>query len=330
MKRIKKKYWCLLLVCTFLTLALSGCQAGNANGQTESEKDGLKVVSTIFPGYDWASVLMNGTDATPHLMMKNGVDMHSFQPTAADIVSLSDADVFIYVGGESDVWVEDALKTAQNQNMVTVNMMEVLSSDQLHLEELSEGMETDHDHAEEDEEVYDEHVWLSLDNAQRICTAIADALCTVDKENTEQYQDNLTDYLQQLTDLDTQYQQTVDDSAHHVLLFGDRFPFIYLTEEYGLEYYAAFPGCSAESEASFATVSFLAGKVDELSLPVVLTIDGSDQKIAQTIIENTTAKNAKILMLDSMQSVTDQQIEQGVNYLSIMENNLSVLKEALS
>ena len=191
-------------------------------------------------------------------------------------------------------------------------------------------METDHDHAEEDEEVYDEHVWLSLDNAQRICTAIADALCTVDKENTEQYQDNLTDYLQQLTDLDTQYQQTVDDSAHHVLLFGDRFPFIYLTEEYGLEYYAAFPGCSAESEASFATVSFLAGKVDELSLPVVLTIDGSDQKIAQTIIENTTAKNAKILMLDSMQSVTDQQIEQGVNYLSIMENNLSVLKEALS
>ena len=207
MKRIKKKYWCLLLVCTFLTLALSGCQAGNANGQTESEKDGLKVVSTIFPGYDWAFVLMNGTDATPGLMMKNGVDMHSFQPTAADIVSLSDADVFIYVGGESDVWVEDALKTAQNQNMVTVNMMEVLSSDQLHLEELSEGMETDHDHEEEDEEVYDEHVWLSLDNAQRICTAIADALCTVDKENTEQYQDNLTDYLQQLTDLDTQYQQ---------------------------------------------------------------------------------------------------------------------------
>ncbi len=321
------KKWGILLCSLLLSFALYGCQSGG----TVSEGDGLKVVSTIFPGYDWADELMSGTGHTPQLMMKNGVDMHSFQPSAADIVSLSDADVFIYVGGESDAWVADALKTAQNEDMVTVNMMELLGDRLMH-EELAEGMESDHDHDEEDahEEVYDEHVWLSIENAETICTAIADALSTVDGEHAAQYQDNLSAYLAKLSDLDSRYQQTVDDAARDVLVFGDRFPFVYLTDAYDLEYYAAFPGCSAESEASFSTVSFLAGKIDELSLPVVLTIDGSDQKIAKTIIENTTAKNAEILTLDSMQSVTDQQIEEGTSYLSIMENNLSVLEKALS
>lgn len=321
------KKWGILFSGIMMAIALSGCQSG----ETASDDGSLKVVSTIFPGYDWADELMSGTGNTPQLMMKNGVDMHSFQPSAADIVSLSDADVFIYVGGESDVWVADALKTAQNEQMVTVNMMELLG-DSLMQEELAEGMESDHDHEHEEDHdaVYDEHVWLSIDNAEIICTAIADALSKVDEEHAAQYQDNLSDYLDRLSELDTRYQQTVDDAARNVLLFGDRFPFVYLTGAYGLEYYAAFPGCSAESEASFSTVSFLASKIDELSLPVVLTIDGSDQKIAKTIIENTAAKNAKILTLDSMQSVTDQQIEEGTSYLSIMENNLSVLEKALS
>lgn len=327
MKKTGIKKWGILLCGILMAFAFSGCQSG----ETVSEDGGLKVVSTIFPGYDWASELMSGTGNTPQLMMKNGVDMHSFQPSAADIVSLSDADVFIYVGGESDVWVADALKTAQNEQMVTVNMMELLGDSLVH-EELAEGMESDHDHDEEEghDEVYDEHVWLSIENAEKVCTAIADALSTADEENAAQYQNNLSAYLAELTDLDNRYQQTVDNAAHNVLLFGDRFPFVYLTDEYDLEYYAAFPGCSAESEASFSTISFLAGKVDELSLPVVLTIDGSDQKIAKTIIENTTAKNAEILTLDSMQSVTDEQIEQSTSYLSIMENNLSVLEKALS
>ncbi len=327
MKKIGMKKWRILLCGILMAFAFSGCQSG----ETASEDGGLKVVSTIFPGYDWAGELMSGTGNTPELMMKNGVDMHSFQPSAADIVSLSDADVFIYVGGESDVWVEGALKTAQNEQMVTVNMMELLGDSLMH-EELAEGMESDHDHDEEEghDEVYDEHVWLSIENAEKVCTAIADALSAADEENAARYQDNLSAYLAKLTDLDHRYQQAADNAEHDVLLFGDRFPFVYLTDEYDLEYYAAFPGCSAESEASFSTISFLAGKADEMSLPVVLTIDGSDQKIAKTIIENTTAKNAEILTLDSMQSVTDEQIEQGVSYLSIMENNLSVLEKALS
>ena len=305
-------------------LLLTGCSAGETGGS-----DGLKVVAAIFPAYDWAANLMEGTGLTPVLLMKNGVDMHSFQPTAADIVSLSDADLFIYVGGESDAWVEDALKNARNEDMIALNMMDILA-DAVQHEEHIEGMESDHayEHDHEEEE-YDEHVWLSLENAESVCAAISDALCRIDEEHAETYEANLAAYMDALEALDAEYKAAVSEAPLQTVLFGDRFPFLYLMEEYGLEYFAAFPGCSAETEASFATVSFLAGKVDELALPVVLTIDGSDRKIAQTIVQNTVAGNAEILTLDSMQSVTDEQIAGGVSYLSIMEENLSVLKKAL-
>lgn len=313
-----------------LCLLMTSCSAGGAGSAQNS--DSIKVVATVFPGYDWAANLMEGTGIAPTLLMKNGVDMHSFQPTAADIVSLSDADLFIYVGGESDAWVEDALKNARNENMVALNMMDILAGE-VRQEEHIEGMEAehedDHGHAHE-ETAYDEHVWLSLKNAESVCAAISDALCQIDKDHAETYQANLAAYTASLNALDEQYQQAVSAAEQKTVLFGDRFPFLYLMKDYGLTYFAAFPGCSAESEASFATISFLAGKVDELSLPAVLTIDGSDQKIAQTIIDNTASKTAEILTLDSMQSVTDQQISDGVSYLSIMEDNLSVLKKALS
>ena len=310
-----------------LGLLLTGCAAGET-GSTGSS-DGIKVVATIFPAFDWAANLMDGTGVTPALLMKNGVDMHSFQPTAADIVSLSDADLFIYVGGESDAWVEDALKNARNENMIALNMMDILA-DAVQHEEHVEGMESDHayEHDHEEEE-YDEHVWLSLGNAESVCAALSDALCQIDKDHAETYEANLAAYTGALEALDTEYRAAVSEAPLQTVLFGDRFPFLYLMEEYGLAYFAAFPGCSAETEASFATVSFLAGKVDELSLPAVLTIDGSDRKIAQTIVQNTAAGNAEILTLDSMQSVTDEQIAGGVSYLSIMEENLSVLKKAL-
>lgn len=308
-------------------LLLTGCTAGKTGNTGSSE--GIKVVAAIFPAYDWAVNLMDGTGATPTLLMKNGVDMHSFQPTAADIVSLSDADLFIYVGGESDAWVEDALKNARNEDMIALNMMDILA-DAVQHEEHIEGMESDHayEHDHEEEE-YDEHVWLSFTNAESVCAAISDALCRIDEEHAETYEANLAAYTDALEALDAEYKAAVSEAPLQTVLFGDRFPFLYLMEEYGLEYFAAFPGCSAETEASFATVSFLAGKVDELSLPAVLTIDGSDRKIARTIVQNTAAGDAEILTLDSMQSVTDEQIAGGVSYLSIMEENLSVLKKAL-
>ena len=243
------------------------------------------------------------------------------------------ADI-IDVGGESDAWVESALKNAQNENMTVINMMNVLSSS-LREEELAEGMQGeadnhDHDHDHKGEPAYDEHVWLSIENAETISSAIADALCALDESHADLYRENLSNYLEKLSALSDDYQHTVDTAARKTILFGDRFPFLYLTREYGLNYYAAFPGCSAETEASFATVSFLAGKVDEFSLPYVLTIDGSDGKIAQTIIDNTASRSAGILTLNSMQSVTDEQLQAGENYLSIMEENLEVLKKALN
>ena len=322
MKKIKR------IAALLLAGLLAVCCAGCGGDAATAEPDGLKVVSTIFPGYDWLCNLMDGSGSEPALLMENGVDMHSFQPTAADIVSLSDADLFLYVGGTSDGWVEDALANARNEKIAAVDMMEVLEG-RLLQETLSEGMQEDHGHGEEGHGAYDEHVWLSLRNAETVCTALCDALCEIDPEHAETYRSNLEGYTEALRALDADFADTVENGAYDTLLFGDRFPFTYLMADYGLRYYAAFPGCSAETEASFATVSFLAGKLDALSLPAVLTIDGSDQSIAKTVIENSSRPDTAILTLDSMQSVKKEEIEQGASYLSIMEQNRAVLAQAL-
>lgn len=299
-------------------------------GETEeASADKLKIVTSIFPEYDWVRQIAGDQISNMELTMllDNGVDLHSYQPTADDIMKISDCDIFVYVGGESDEWVEDALKEAVNKDMQVINLLEVLG-DSVKTEEMVEGMqETEHDH--EHEEEADEHVWLSLKNAQTLSNAIASALETADPANKETYAANAASYVEKLAALDTQYQEAVNNASQKTLLFGDRFPFRYLVDDYGLSYYAAFAGCSAESEASFETISFLAQKVDELGLKNVLTIEKSDQKITKTIIENTRDKNQNILTLDSMQSTTSDDVANGTTYLSVMENNLSVLKEAL-
>lgn len=299
-------------------------------GETEeASADKLKIVTTIFPEYDWVRQIAGDQISNMELTMllDNGVDLHSYQPAADDIMKISDCDIFVYVGGESDEWVEDALKEAVNKDMQVINLLEVLG-DSVKTEEMVEGMqETEHDH--EHEEEADEHIWLSLKNAQTLSDAIASALETADPANKETYAANAASYEEKLAALDTQYQEVVDIASQKTLLFGDRFPFRYLVDDYGLSYYAAFAGCSAESEASFETISFLAQKVDELGLKNVLTIEKSDQKIAKTIIENTKGKNHNILTLDSMQSTTSDDVANGTTYLSVMENNLNILKEAL-
>lgn len=250
-------------------------------------------------------------------------------------MKVSSCDLLIYVGGESDQWIEDALKSAQNKNMKTINLMEVLG-DTIKEEETVEGMqgsehEHGHDHEDEEEEKeYDEHVWTSLRNASVICDAIAETLEEMDPENKEIYQTNAENYEEKLSALDTDYQNAVNSAKQNTLLFADRFAFRYLVDDYGLNYYAAFSGCSAESEASFKTVTFLAGKLDELGLKTVLTLEKSDDRIAQTVIDNTKDKDQKILELNSMQSITSDEIKDGATYLSVMENNLNVLKEALN
>ena len=326
-----KKITALLLALFMLVAALAGCGKQNDTNQT----DKLSIVTTIFPEYDWVREILGekADNAEITMLLDNGVDLHSYQPTADDIVKISDCDLFIYVGGESDEWVEDALRNAANRNMKVINLLEVLG-DSVKTEEIVEGMqeeEYEHEDAEEHEheEEADEHVWLSLKNAKTLVAAIADALQELDPDNKDTYAANTSAYIEKLSALDGAYQSAVDGAARKTVLFGDRFPFRYLVDDYGLRYYAAFAGCSAESEASFETVSFLAKKVDELKLPCVLTIEGKNHKIAETIVENTAEKNQKILTMDSMQSTTSEDVANGTTYLSVMEQNLSMLKEAL-
>lgn len=331
-----KKITALLLALFVLVGALAGCGKQNDTNKT----DKLSIVTTIFPEYDWVREILGdkADNAEITMLLDNGVDLHSYQPTADDIVKISDCDLFIYVGGESDGWVEDALRNAANRNMKVINLLEVLG-DSVKTEEIVEGMQEEHEHEaahahddaeeHEHEEEADEHVWLSLKNAKMLVRVISKALQELDPDNKDIYAANADAYVKKLSALDAEYQAAVDAASNKTILFGDRFPFRYLVDDYGLRYYAAFVGCSAETEAGFETISFLAKRVDEWKLPCVLTIEGAQHKIAETVVRNTTMKNQKVLTMDSMQSTTTQDVKNGTTYLSVMEKNLSVLKEAL-
>lgn len=320
-----KKILALLLALWIPAAVLSGCVPQDDSAASNK----LNIVTTIFPAYDWVrEILGDETDrAEITMLLDSGVDLHSYQPTVDDIVKISDCDLFLYVGGESDGWVDDALKNAPNKERKVIRLLDVLG-DSAKAEETVEGMqEEEHDHEEEAE--YDEHIWLSLKNAQVLVAAISEALQESDPARKDTYAANAAAYAEKLSALDGEYRAAVDSGKYKTLLFGDRFPFRYLADDYGLDYYAAFPGCSAETEASFETVSFLAGKMDALGLPCVLTIEGTQHKIAETIVQNTAQKNQQVLTMDSMQAVTANDAASGVSYLSIMEKNLSVLKKAL-
>lgn len=502
---MKKCFAMMMALILMMTLLLTG------SALAESRK--LNVVTTIYPIYDWVcEIVGDNANVEVTLLLDKGVDLHSFQPTAQDIMKVATADVFIYVGGESDEWVEDALAEAVNPNMKVISLLDALG-DSVKEEEVVEGMEAehehDHEHEHEDEEltvndiqdrllsdfagewmslqplmaagqldafcehkaedddsattedyrakyaagwmcdavsmtitdstitfvyadgtsvsaeytpagysikfdehgdissvryqfetssdaapcyvqfndhghepaaaehfhVYfgndgfdammlsetnpyfapasmdveevlemlighnhehhhdeeeeaelDEHVWLSLRNAEVLVQTIADMLCEADADNAAAYQVNAAAYIEKLSALDAQYTEMVSAAPFRTVLFGDRFPFRYLVDDYGLTYYAAFVGCSAETEASFETIVFLAGKVDELGLPAVLTIEGANHRIAETVVGATAAKDQKILTMDSLQGKPAE----GATYLSVMENNLSVLREALN
>ncbi|MBR5712261.1 MAG: zinc ABC transporter substrate-binding protein [Lachnospiraceae bacterium] len=332
-----------LIAAVALTVScLTACGSGKKPGDDGT----IHIVTTIFPEYDWVMSVLgdNPAGAQVKQLLDNGVDLHSYQPTVEDILTISTCDLFIYVGGESDDWVAGVLREARNKNMKVINLLDVLG-DSAKEEELVEGMqeeEHDHDHDHEDgddhehehdhddeEKEYDEHVWLSLRNANVFVKAISDAMQKIDAAHADTYRSNAEAYCGKLSELDKKYREAVDTATVKTVLFGDRFPFRYLTDDYNLTYYAAFVGCSAETEASFETIAFLSKKVDELKLSAVLTIENSDKRIASTIVSNTSAKNQKILAMDSMQSTTTQNAKNGTTYLSVMEKNLEVLREAL-
>lgn len=323
-----KRFLSLLLAVFMAVTVFSGCSSAPAKDEKK-----LNIVTTVFPEYDWLSNITAGAkDVDVTLLLENGADLHSYQPTAEDIVKISNCDVFIYIGGESDKWVDDALKGAVNKDMTIIKLLDILGS-KAKEEETVEGMQAENEEAEEnegeEEAELDEHIWLSLKNASMLCGEISDKLSEKDEKNKETYSKNTEEYLKKLSNLDTQYKSVMDSAKFDTLIFADRFPFRYLVDDYNLKYFAAFSGCSAESEASFETVAFLAKKLDELKLPALMKIDGSDGKIANTVLQTSNQKNTKILELDSMQSINKKDVESGKTYLTIMQSNLDVLTEAV-
>lgn len=373
----------LLLAGLFLCIVLSvGCSVvKNTSGKNTTRKNAesentieqnsiekgnsnkISIVCTTFPQYDWVKNIL-GEEAERFnvtLLLDNGVDMHSYQPAVKDIATAGSSDLFIYVGGESDTWVEDALKEAKNKDLKAINLMETLDNS-VKEEEVVEGMQEEreslgHSHeksskekqeqtqkeshensqeingqkeAADEEPEYDEHIWLSIRNAEIMVKNIEKAIEQLDSDNAKVYQNNAENYIKKLDTLDKQYANTIQNAKYKAILFGDRFPFRYMADDYDLKCYAAFAGCSAETMAGFETVTFLAKKADELRLPVILTIENSDGRIAEAVKSNTTKKNQKILAMNSLQSVTKEQLADGITYLQVMQENLSVLSEALN
>ena len=350
---------CVMLVA-YALLAFSSCAPASSSAsenRQEGQADKISIVCTIFPQYDWTRQIIGESNMDRFeltLLIDGRVDLHSYNPSVHDMATIRNSDVLIYVGGDSDGWLNNVLRDA-NSDMVTINLLEILGDNVIrdehdHDDDHDDHNDDDHDdqgddhdddddHEDDDdhdddhdhEEAYtDEHVWLSLRNARLICDAIAAILSEIDPGNAQAYMDNLRDFDKKLSNLDAKYRAAADASDVSTLVFAARFPFRYLLDDYNLHHYAAFRGCSAETEASFVTIISLADRLNQFDLGVVMVTECADQSIARTVIDSSANKNQRILVLDSMQSVTSSDIANGATYLSIMESNLTVLKDALS
>lgn len=312
-----------------LAASLAACTAQPAENTVDDET-AIDVVTNSYAAYDWVKQIF--ADDTDHIRMtyllENGVDLHNYQPDAEDIRKIADSDVFIYVGGESDRWAADAIRSSGNSHLLAVNMLACIGK-LAKEEEVKEGMQAEE---EEEEPETDEHVWLSVRNASVISGVIFNQVSSLvtDPEELKQITANYENYQAELMKLDQEYAKAVSAADLDTVIFGDRFPFRYLLDDYGIDYYAAFAGCSAETEASFETVRFLAEKADEIGARNILTIETGNQKLAETIINNTQTGDQGILVMNSIQSVNTEEVKTGLSYLEVMRENLEVLKQALS
>ena len=324
-----KRFFCALLAGLMLPTLCACAQ------QPPQDSDKLQVVCTLFPYYDFARVI-GGDEAEVTLLVAAGKETHSFEPTPLDVIRVSEADVFLYNGGEGEQWVEDILSSAGGNIPVTAAMMDLVD---LQSEEIVEGMQVSehHDHDEDsahheeeedsDEVEYDEHIWTSPVVAQSICRGICDALCKADRENAEVYAARTEEYVAQLGELDAAFREVVENARRDTLVFGDRFPLLYFCKTYGLHYRAAFHGCAGDTEPSLGTLKYLIDKVRDESIPVVYTIELSSQKVARAIAETT---GAKVVTFHSCQQVTREEFNSGASYLDLMWDNVEALREGLS
>lgn len=324
-----KRFSAVLFSILIIALSLCACQQNEITQESEE----LKIVCTVFPQYDYIKNIL-GSSENVSLLVETGGDLHSYQPTARDILEISRATMFVHIGGSSDNWVDSAINAAQNPDLIRVSLSDMVEL--CEVESLEEHKHShadsslhahDHEHIDGETCEADEHIWLSIKNSIIITQNLCEIICGADPENAETYRKNTADYISKLSKLDKEYEETIVNSKRKTVLFADRFPFIYLTNDYGLEYFAAFSGCSSESEASFETITFLSKKVNELSLPVVFITENSESSIAKTVIYGS---EAKIGVLNSMQSISSTDIENGADYIKIMQENLEILKEALN
>ena len=319
------KIFALMLAMLFALSVLAACAPKAA--ETTSD-NGISIVATIFPAYDFARQITAGTNATVTMLLQPGEEVHSFDPTSQDIIRIQNADLFAYVGGENDVWVDSVL-SGLDQSVHTFKMMDYVT---LYEEELVEGMqpeeeETTTEATGAEEKEWDEHVWTAPVNAISIVKAMTAELVEIDPDNAETYQTNSDAYVKQLEALDQSFWDVVNTAAHKTVVFADRFPVRYFVEEFGLKYYAAFPGCSADTEASAATIASLIDHVKAENIPVVFYIEMSNQQMANTVSEET---GAKTMLFHTCHNVTKAEFESGATYLSLMQNNVEALKAALN
>lgn len=308
-------------ISILLSLALLLCVSACGETPEQDTDNRLSIVTTLFPAYDFAREIA-GERASVSLLVPPGAEAHSFEPTARDMIRIRECDLFFCNGGESEAWVEELLEDQQIETLVMLDCVDALE------EEVREGMQEIYEEEESEEEgpEYDEHVWTSPVNARRICEALCERLCTLDPEGEQVYRANLARYAAQLDELDAAFRQAVESGSRRTVIFADRFPVRYFVEEYGLDYYAAFPGCADDTEPSAKTVAFLIDKVREEEIPAVFTIEFSNEKMADVICEDTGCRK---LRFHSCHNVTAEELENGVSYLQLMEENVTALKEAL-
>ena len=327
---MKRKAITILLTLALL-LGMSATLVGCAEAERWEEDGRIRVLSTVFPSYDFARAV-GGKAVDARMLIRPGSNMHSYEPTANDVILIRECDVFIYVGGESDAWVGELLSSIDTEDMVILSLTEIAST-LLH-EEHKEGMETDHvhtedcDHEHEHEEAYDEHVWTSFENASAILEAIRDALTVCDPDQSSAFDENANVYQNELKKIEEEYRTAVEGAPRSTLLFGDRFPFLYLTQELGLDYLAAFSGCSSVTEPSVSNLIYLIEQAEAQRIPVILYVESSESshKTADRIAEET---GAETRMLHSGHTLSREDFEAGVTYLDLLRQNLTVIREAL-
>ncbi len=333
MSIIKRAVAVLLIVLT--VLSMGSCTPTNGTDEDQS----IKIVCTVFPIYDWVKNIVSEMDPEKAqnlfgieyegrtkdidliLLYDNGTDLHSYQATASDLVAIATCDLLIYVGGESDKWIQSALTNSANPNRRVLCLTEIIK-DRL--------IQSDHDHNDHEGEEIDEHVWLSIKNAELFCDAIFETITEIDTENKALYAVNTGIYTEKLQSLDKYLSDIVADAPSKEVIFADRFPFSYLMEDYGITCHAAFDGCSSEAEASFDTIITLAATLNRLGAKAILTTESPLSNVADAVISAANTENIEVLAMNSMQSVSQKDMDEGKTYLSLMEENIAVLKAALN